>query len=127
MTEVIIDAWVIDRETREYADASIYFYTEEDIDMQDIFNYWEERGYRLLRKTDGLDRIQISGRHIEAPSGVRTVPSWESYLNQRFNVLNFAQPKTYGHHKPLTSEERTLRRARREERHQSIQEKLDLL
>jgi hypothetical protein len=127
MTEIIIDAWVIDKSTREYADASIYFYTEEEVTVEEIFEYWENMGFKLQRKATGLDRIQISGRHFFPPEGVRAVPSWVSYLNQRFNVLNWAAPKSTGHHRRLTPEERALRIARREEKHRTIQERLDLL
>jgi hypothetical protein len=124
--EIVIDAWLIDKDTRYYADISTFFYTDMPIGVQDIFGWFESMGLRLQRKAEGLDRIQISGMPRVIPPGVITHTDWQAHLDVILNDLDFRPPSRTGHHKKLTDEERRMRAIERGKQHQRLQQRLDL-
>lgn len=124
--EIIIDAWLIDKETRYYSDISTFFYTDMPVTVQDVFSWFESMGLRLQRKAEGLDRIQVSGMPRQIPPDVVVHTDWQAHLDVILNELYFKPPSTIGHHKRLTDEERRMRAIERGKEHQRMQQRLDL-
>lgn len=124
--EIVIDAWIIDIESREYAELSTFFYTSMPLNVQDIFAWFEGFGFRLQRKAEGLDRLQISGMRRSVPPGATIHTDWQAHLDRIMTGISFQRPKTTGHHKRLTPQEREMRRLQRNQEHKNLQERLDL-
>jgi hypothetical protein len=124
--EIVIDAWLIDIETREYADISVFFYTNMPVTVGEVLGWFESFGYRLQRKAEGLDRVQVSGMQRNLPRDVRIYGDWQGHLDVIFQSLSFRAPSTTGHHRRLTDEERRMRAIERGTQHRNTQERLDL-